>query len=207
MNNILIIPDNINLDIIKNDSKLIELLENSLSNYSYDIAKLVFYLYKDDYVCGKLKNKLWYHFKDHKWKVTELGPYNEISNNIVKLFEAYKKLETHNDDTIQKIDNLITKLKNVSFKETICRECIYLFYDSDFIKKLDKKINLVCFKNGIWDIQNKILRDGMKKDYISLSIDGDYNGQNDNIDYIINQFIEFRKKIVLKRSPNHEFKI
>jgi hypothetical protein len=140
-------------------------------------------------------------------KVTELGPYNEISNNIVKLFETYKKLETHNEDTIQKIDNLITKLKNVSFKETICRECIYLFYDSDFIKKLDKKINLVCFKNGIWDIQNKILRDGLKKDYISLSIDGDYNGQNDNIDYIINQFIEFRKKIVLKRSPNHEFKI
>ena len=31
----------------------------------------------------KLKNKLWYHFKNHKWVVTELGPYNEISNNII----------------------------------------------------------------------------------------------------------------------------
>jgi hypothetical protein len=192
---------------ILDDTKVINLLENSLSNYSYDIAKLVYYLYKDDYVCGKLKNKLWFHFKDNKWKITELGPYNELSKNIVNLFEKYKLLPYHNEDNITKINNLITKLKNVSFKETICRECIYLFYDTDFIKKLDRKMNLVCFRNGIWDIQNKILRDGLKEDYISLSIDTDYNGENNDIDYIINQFIEFRKKIVIKRMPNHEFRI
>jgi|TARA_B110000259_G_scaffold175082_1_gene209976 hypothetical protein len=192
---------------ILDDTKVINLLENSLSNYSYDIAKLVYYLYKDDYVCGKLKNKLWFHFKDNKWKITELGPYNELSKNIVNLFEKYKLLPYHNEDNITKINNLITKLKNVSFKETICRECIYLFYDPDFIKKLDRKMNLVCFRNGIWDIQNKILRDGLKEDYISLSIDTDYNGENNDIDYIINQFIEFRKKIVIKRMPNHEFRI
>jgi hypothetical protein len=192
---------------IYSDTKLIYLINNCLSNYSYDIAKLVFYLYNKEYVCGKLKNKLWYHFKDHKWVITELGPYNEISNNIVKIFENYKETQDHDDDIKQKIDNLILKLKNVSFKETVCRECIYLFYDPDFIKKLDRKINLVCFKNGIWDIQNKILRQGLKEDFISLSIDADYNGEHNNIDYIINQFLEFRKKIVKKRMPNHEFKI
>lgn len=189
------------------DEKVLDLLENCLSNYSYDIAKLVYYLYKEEYVCGKLKNKLWYHFKENKWKVTELGPYNEISNNIVVLFEKYKLNISHNEDTISKIDNLIIKLKNVSFKETICRECIYLFYDPDFIKKLDRKMNLVCFRNGVWDINNKVLRTGLKEDYISLSIDADYNGESNNIDYIINQFIEFRKKIVIKRMPNHEFRI
>ena len=190
-----------------NDEKLLTLISNCLSNYSYDIAKLVFYLYNEKYVCGKLKNKLWYHFKNHKWVVTELGPYNEISNNIVKLFEDYKEDKEHTDEIKQKINNLILKLKNVSFKETVCRECIYLFYDPDFIKKLDRKMNLVCFKNGVWDIQNKILRQGLKEDFISLSIDGDYNGEYNNIDYIINQFLEFRKKIVKKRMPNHEFKI
>ena len=191
----------------KDNDKLTILLESCLSNYSYDIAKLVYFLYKDEYVCGKLKNKLWFHFKDHKWKITELGPYNEISNNVVNLFEKYKLNSNHDEEIIGKIDNLIIKLKNVSFKETICRECIYLFYDPDFIKKLDIKINLVCFRNGIWDIQNKILRNGLKNDYISLSIDADYNGENNDIDYIINQFLEFRKKIVLKRRPPHEFRI
>ena len=112
---------------IYSDTKLIYLINNCLSNYSYDIAKLVFYLYNKEYVCGKLKNKLWYHFKDHKWVITELGPYNEISNNIVKIFENYKETQDHDDDIKQKIDNLILKLKNVSFKETVCRECIYLY--------------------------------------------------------------------------------
>ena len=195
------------MDNIFQDDKLLNLLDNCLSNYSYDIAKLVYYLYKGEYVCGKLKNKLWYHFKNNKWKVTELGPYNELSNNIVCLFEKYKLESSHDEDRINKIDSLITKLKNVSFKETICRECIYLFYDPDFIKKLDRKMNLVCFRNGVWDINNKVLRTGLKEDYISLSIDADYNGENNNIDYIINQFIEFRKKIVMKRLPNHEFRI
>lgn len=195
------------MDNIFQDDKLLNLLDNCLSNYSYDIAKLVYYLYKGEYVCGKLKNKLWYHFKNNKWKVTELGPYNELSNNIVCLFEKYKLESSHDEDRINKIDSLITKLKNVSFKETICRECIYLFYDPDFIKKLDRKMNLVCFRNGVWDINNKVLRAGLKEDYISLSIDADYNGESNNIDYIINQFIEFRKKIVMKRLPNHEFRI
>ena len=57
-------------------------------------------------------------------------------------------------------------------------------------------------------MNNKILRSGLKNDYISLSIDSNYNtNEIDNIDYIINQFLEFRKKILIKRSPNHEFKI
>ena len=146
------------MDNIFQDDKLLNLLDNCLSNYNYDIAKLVYYLYKGEYVCGKLKNKLWYHFKNNKWKVTELGPYNELSNNIVCLFEKYKLESSHYEDRINKIDSLITKLKNVSFKETICRECIYLFYDPDFIKKLDRKMNLVCFRNGVWDINNKVLR-------------------------------------------------
>ena len=207
---------------LDNDIKLLEFLNNSLSGNSYEISKIVFYLYKNDYVCGKLKNKLWFKFSNNKWKITELGPYNELSNNIVELYTNYRnKIENDNNldiindnekelynKTIASIDNIILKLKNVSFKETICKECLYLFYDSDFITKLDRKIHLICFKNGIWDMNNKILRNGLKDDYISLSINSNYNtNEINNIDYIINQFIQFRKKILDKRSPNHEFKI
>jgi|TARA_B110000259_G_scaffold183635_1_gene229223 hypothetical protein len=187
------------------DIKLLTLVENGINELTgYDIAKIVYYLYKDDYVCGKLKNKLWYHYEDHKWKQTELGPYKELSTNIVKLFEDYK----NEDDAINnKVDAIIFKLKNVSFKESVCRECTYLFYDSDFIINLDRNINLICFNNGVWDIRNKTFRDGLKSDKISLSIGKNYNDVDDKIDYIINQFIQFRKKILEKRSPNHIFKI
>jgi phage/plasmid-associated DNA primase len=218
MNNILngIIYD------LDNDNKLLEFINNSLSGHSYEIAKIVYYLYQNDYVCGKLKNKLWFKFSNNKWKTTELGPYNELSNNIVVLYDNYRNKIISNNNldnmnecdkelynkTIISIDNIILKLKNVSFKETICKECLYLFYDPDFITKLDRKIHLICFKNGIWDITNKILRNGLKEDFISLSIDINYNvDEMDNIEYIINQFIQFRKKILDKRAPTHEFKI
>ena len=157
-----------------NDNKLKNLLIQSLSGNSYDIAKIVYYLYKEDYVCGKLKSKLWFKFNNNKWKTTELGPYNELSNNIVQLYIKFSETFENNKDNekiIEQINNNIIKLKNVSFKETVCRECLYLFYDPEFIIKLDRKIHLICFKNGIWDMNNKILRSGLKNDYISLSID------------------------------------
>ncbi len=193
--------------MITEDAKLLTLIENGVNELnSYDIAKIVYYLYKDDYVCGKLKNKLWYHFEDHKWKQTELGPYKELSTNIVNLFEEYKN-NINNDQVIDKVNAIVFKLKNVSFKESVCRECTYLFYDSDFIMNLDRNINLICFNNGVWDIRNKTFRDGVKDDKISLSIGRKYDDNDDKLDSIINQFIQFRKKILEKRSPNHIFKI
>ena len=69
------------------DEKLLNLVKNGVNELnSYDISKIVYYLYKNDYVCGKIKSKIWYHFENHKWKQTELGPYKELSTNIVSLF-------------------------------------------------------------------------------------------------------------------------
>ena len=190
------------------DEKLYSLIEESINGYTYDIAKVVYYLYEDKYVCGRLKNKLWFHFVNHKWKETELGPYKELSTNILNLFEEFKnKLNPdENKVLIEKAETIILKLKNVTFKENICRECLYLFYKPDFIHSLDRNINLICFRNGVWDISNKTFRKGEKEDYISLSIDMEYNN-NADLDYSINQFIDYRKKILNKRSPNYVFKI
>ena len=190
------------------DEKLYSLIEESINGYTYDIAKVVYYLYEDKYVCGRLKNKLWFHFVNHKWKETELGPYKELSTNILDLFEEFKnKLNPEeNKGLIEKTETIILKLKNVTFKENICRECLYLFYKPDFIHSLDRNINLICFRNGVWDISNKTFRKGEKEDYISLSIDIEYNN-NADLDYSINQFIDYRKKILNKRSPNYVFKI
>ena len=193
--------------MIVEDKKLLTLIENGVNELnSYDIAKIVYYLYKDDYVCGKLKNKLWYHYEDHKWKQTELGPYKELSTNIVELFEKYKS-DIDDEKISEKVNAIIFKLKNVSFKESVCRECTYLFYDPDFIMNLDRNINLICFNNGVWDIRNKTFRNGIKNDKISLSIGKNYDDSDEKMDAIINQFIQFRKKILEKRSPNHIFKI
>ena len=94
---------------LSDDNKLFNLIEQSVNGYIYDVAKVVHYLYKDKYVCGKLKSKLWFHFQNHKWKETELGPYKEISTNVLNLFEEYKnKFDIESDKAIiEKPENII----------------------------------------------------------------------------------------------------
>lgn len=221
--------DNLIIESIKYEKKLIHLLDECIDGYTYNCARLIFYLYKNKYVCGKLKNKLWFMFNKLKWQQTELGPYKELSTNILYLFERYKKIKEKEYNEIinnkenyeninikseeeyfnvffEKIDNLILKLKNVNFKENVCKECLYLFYDDTFIHKLDKKYNLICFSNGILDIRSKSFRLGQKDDYISLSIDINYEQSNiENINNTIEKFIEFRNKILIKRKPVYLF--
>ena len=64
----------------------------------------------------------------------------------------------------------------------------------------------MSFNNGVWNISNKTFRDGVKEDNISLSIDMEYSN-DDDLDYAINQFIQYRKKILIKRMPNNIFRI
>ena len=129
------------------DDKFIDLLQNCLSNYSYDIAKLVYYLYKDDYVCGKLKNKLWYHFKNNKWIITELGPYNELSNNIVKIFEKYKLEIPHNQETITK------RLKTYQ-DET--QEIIEFYKKQNLLHEVDASVEIDAIYKEILRIINTL---------------------------------------------------
>lgn len=195
------------------NNKLNILIEECIDGYTYNCAKLLYFLYKDKYVCGKLKTKLWFCFNGLKWQQTELGPYKELSTNILYLFERYKYLqEKENNDSnnetnsFEKINNLILKLKNVNYKENVCKECLYLFYSEDFISQLDKKYNLICFNNGVLDIKNKTFRNGFKDDYISLSIDKEYNQNNiENINSTIEKFVAFRQKILNKRKPIYLF--
>ena len=69
----------------------------------------------------------------------------------------------------------IKKLKQCSDKNNIYRESSELFYDVDFLKKMDKNKYLVCFANGVVDLKNKLFRDGYPDDYITKSTNINYS--------------------------------
>jgi hypothetical protein len=69
------------------DSTLKSLLEISINGALFDIANVIYYIFKDEYVSARLKNKLWFKFDGNKWKQIEEGPYYELSTTIITHYE------------------------------------------------------------------------------------------------------------------------
>jgi len=100
---------------------------------------------------------------------------------------------------ILRLEAVISKLKNVNFKESLCKESMYMFYDPEFLGKLDKDRHLVCFKNGVLDLRTKEFRDGRKEDYLSLYVDDTYIQSGEAFQLKMQRFMTFRENVILKR--------
>lgn len=107
---------------------------------------------------------------------------------------------------VEKIKALIGRLKNVNFKEQLCKECAYIFYDKNFMIKLDRDEDLICFNNGVLDLGKDEFRVGQCDDNISLSINADYpkNCKKNPILSHINKFKSHRKAILAKREAEYK---
>jgi len=175
------------------------LLETSLNGCVYDLANVVHAFYHNKYVCAKVKTRYWFMFNGVNWIFSEIGPYHDISTHLVKVYENFLQ-ESKNTPREVEISRLILKLKNVHFKENLLKECLYKFYKTDFLSKLDRNKNLVCFRNGVLDISERTFREGRPDDYISLYIDMDYS--NTDLTRRLHEFMEFRDDILMKRK-NH----
>jgi hypothetical protein len=205
---------------------LSKFIRSALSGTSYDIARLVHYIYKDHYRVARLKTKSWYVHDGMKWKPTEVGPYFELSTSIAQLFDTYLHINStipacleHEEEQlcdkerekkIETIQKILSKLKNVNTKEMICKECVYLFYDPDFLFKLDISPNIVCFNNGVLDIERDDFREGTSDDMISLHIDMNFvppklQKDHGELAKVVEQFQEFRIKVVNKRKNRYIF--
>jgi len=74
----------------------------------------------------------------------------------------------------KKYTDIYTKLGDTNMKDNIMKEARELFYDGDFVGKLDEKPRLLCFTNGIVDFEQGVFRRGHPEDYISMCTNIDY---------------------------------
>jgi P4 family phage/plasmid primase-like protien len=166
----------------------IELTEEKATEW--DIANVLYQLYKDEYRCANLKKNIWYQFKNNRWREIDSGTtlrYN-ISKTLSRIYsnksdkwmhilsesegngvekdkqESYRKKAVNYSD-------ISSNLKRTTFKQNIMKEAAEIFYQSDpnFVDNLDQKRHLLCFENGVWDFDTKTFRDGRPDDYITLS--------------------------------------
>lgn len=208
-----------------------ELLFNGVSGTNYDVAKVIFGLYRYQYVCASLKNKEWYEFKNHHWERIDEGYTldakisDELVNefmkvasyfmgNVGRLSEAIMALvpvpgskkngmaAEDNFKRVEMVTKLTMKLKTTKFKADVMTECRKLFYDPNFYERLDENRNLIGFHNGVYDLKNLMFRIGTPDDYISFSTGIDFKEYDEDGEDFINVW-NFMKQI----QPKEEMRL
>ena len=178
----------------------------------WDFAQVLYQMCKDEFICVSIKNNVWYEYRKHRWYEIDSGNtlrlmiskrmHDMYQKRVIDAMNKLQKMDQTDDGyeilrkRVNKLTDLCPIFKKTTWKNNIMREAKELFYDKDFINKLDNNPNLLCFNNYIIDFKNKQHRTGQPDDYISKCTNIDYipldKFRENSMDIIneINQFIE-----------------
>jgi len=183
-------------------------VEKTIENDTdFDFAQVLFHMYKDDFTCVSIKRDIWYIYNNHRWEENEGGTNlrmsisKELHNiyfskiNEISKYMSSGALDSSSDKyaalqvKFKKIANICNDLKRRGIKDNIMREAKEIFYDSEFIDKIDANPRLLCFNNGILDFNTQEFRKGKPDDYLAKStkinyVKLDYNKHKQYIDEI-----------------------
>ena len=156
----------------------------------FDLACVLFHLYKDRFVSVSIRNNCWYEYIQNRWYEIDSGSTLRllISKDLWQIYvkkirEAVGKQAMIDSDSedyktyntrVRKLTDIGLFLKKTTWKNNIMREARELFYDQHFIQKLDQNPYLLCFNNCVVDFKEKTHRAGRPDDYISKCTNIDY---------------------------------
>lgn len=118
------------------DATLRALLLSSTNHGCVGVAKVVYYLYKDRFMCGKLgRTPQWYEKRDNEWVSIEDGYkvrltlYEDVPKHYHDLACEPSLLGTYFEDLMK----MKEKLQSPKFQSDVMRVCADLFYNEGFI--------------------------------------------------------------------------
>lgn len=146
----------------------------------YDVAQMVGYVYKDQFV-HTIKDT-WYYFSPdkHRWIGTAQGLVlrgclSTTIHNLIMDRALYWHKQRQADETdqgaIEKyavLKKLALDIKRTAYKSNVITECQQFFTNERFESLLDSKPHLMCFTNGVYDFSKEEFRDGRPDDWCSL---------------------------------------
>jgi len=156
----------------------------------FDLALVLYQLCKDQFVCVSVKNNTWFEYKNNKWHEIDSGNtlrliiskkmhdiYMKKAQDIIEIMTHLEKNDQNTDThrvRSSKLGDICILLKTTSWKNNIMKESRDIFYDKDFMEKLDANPYLLCFSNYVVDFKNKTYRKGRPDDFISKCTNIDY---------------------------------
>jgi P4 family phage/plasmid primase-like protien len=158
----------------------------------YDIAAVVYEMYRYDFVCTSIKYKNWYYFDGNHWCYSDQGmcirsilskevaiKYNEYihtcTTKVSKFMAEGNDTETKKwEDYRKTASKIASNLKTTSYKDNVVKESAEFFYDKTFMLKLDTSPLLIGTQNGVYDLAKREFRQGRPDDYISKKVSVNY---------------------------------
>ena len=167
-------------------SSIGEAMESSLNGQTeFDVANVLYRIFNGEYRCASIKFRVWYKFTGHYWKRIDEGTdlRMQISQHLSPMYrKEVDKLHTmlaSMDETNEAYDrikkkarsynNIAVNLKKTAYKNNVMRECCELFYDRDFLDRLDMNPMLLGCENGVVDFEKGCFREGLPDDYVSTT--------------------------------------
>ncbi len=148
----------------------------------FDIAELLYRMYKDLYVCVNIKQHKWFKYVENRWIENDSGTdlRKEITSQkgIYGIFHA-KRMVVHNtigslqpdDDRKKELEKKRSKIEGIMINmlkkqgDKIMKEASHKFYCPNFFQMLDSKAEILCFTNGVIDFSTNTFRQGLPEDY------------------------------------------
>jgi hypothetical protein len=139
------------------------LLVRGTSGQEIDLTETLFHIYWRKYVCTNLSSPTWYAFNDVSWySLPEddvltyfiaglIRRYEQFVKDISDKIAAHPELESSGSDLITRIQRILGRLRQTTFKSTLLRECRDRFYEP-LEPKLNRDPNLIGSKNGTLEI-------------------------------------------------------
>jgi P4 family phage/plasmid primase-like protien len=180
-----------------NKDEFKNMIRRTLDGNTYHLAKSFHHKYSNEFVCTSPVRNTWYQFRNHRWERIEGGFTikikfseefaDEFNEEIAEIsMKATKIAGVEKEELLQRrtrLDKIVEKLMNTSFKKQLLEECSTLFYDPKFEEKLDSNIMLIGFENGVYDLEKGEFREGRPDDYITLSTKNEYHKWNEKNPY------------------------
>lgn len=154
----------------------------------YDLANVLYNMYKGRYICVSIKLNIWYEYKQHRWHEIDSG--NSLRSKIstamhkiycLKIWELTQRWQILEGDEYEKMEKYVRfvattadRLKRTPDKDKIMKEAKELFYDDRFLDDQDSRPYLLGFTNGVYDFEEGHFRDGRPDDYIVKCTNYDY---------------------------------
>jgi len=181
-------------------------------------AELLYQSFKNEYVCVSVSKNSWYKYCNGRWRRDDAGQsLRKRITDIKRMFmnriniqqqKGRPLVPTQEGDEeqakaramLKRLVKIVNLLGTTKQKENIMKEARCLFYDQDFVNKLDTNKDIIAFENGVVDFAAGCFRAGRPDDYLSLSTGLNYSELGPQHNELVSEVNDFITKLFPEES-------